>query len=151
MLPAHEGQHAIRWFIHDPWAMFIKGTEFDIPHSWINSTIAGLERVNPFIAELEKLNIYDGDDYIARHIEHTDAITNEIAAVVSLAPASLPSRRKLVIKRKGDDDPVFLDLLSLFVEPLHYLLLLPHGTLGWSPSQMVKNLARRAGIELDSL
>ncbi|KAJ7925383.1 hypothetical protein B0H13DRAFT_1510214, partial [Mycena leptocephala] len=48
MLPAHEGQHAIRWFIHDPWAMFMKGAEFDIPNSWINSTLAGLERVNPF-------------------------------------------------------------------------------------------------------
>jgi hypothetical protein len=56
MLPAHEGQHAIRWFIHDPWAMFQKGAEFDIPNSWISGTLAGLKQVNPFIAELEKLN-----------------------------------------------------------------------------------------------
>jgi hypothetical protein len=59
MLPAHEGQHVIRWFIHDPWSMFTKGSEFDIRHSWIHSALAGLERVNPFIAELEKLNGYD--------------------------------------------------------------------------------------------
>ncbi|KAJ6532576.1 hypothetical protein B0H19DRAFT_1272836 [Mycena capillaripes] len=96
MLPAHEGQHAIRWFIHDPWAMFMKGVEFDIPSSWINSTLAGLERVNPFIAQLENLNIYDDDDDIALHIEYSDSITNEIAAIVSLAPASPPSRRKTV-------------------------------------------------------
>jgi hypothetical protein len=117
----------------------MKGTEFDIPHSWINRKLAGLERVNPFIAELEKLNIYKDDDDIALHIEHTASITNEIAAIVSLAPTSMPSRRKLVIKHRGNDDPVFLDLLSPFVEPLHYLLLLPHGTLGWSPSHLTSD------------
>jgi hypothetical protein len=95
-----------------------------------------LERVNPFIAELENLNVYNDDDDIALHIEHADSITNEIAAIVSLAPASSspPSCRKLVIKRTGNDEPVFLDLLSPFVEPLYYLLLL-HGTLGWSPNR----------------
>ncbi|KAJ6612055.1 hypothetical protein B0H10DRAFT_1952581 [Mycena sp. CBHHK59/15] len=135
MLPAHEGQHVIHWFIHDPWAMFWKGTEMNIPHDWINSTLAGLERVNPFKAELEKLNVYDDDDDIALHIEHSDSSSNETAAIISLAPAAAPSRRKLVIQLKGNDEPVFLDLLSPLVEPLHYLLLLPHGTLGWSPSR----------------
>ncbi|KAJ6477756.1 hypothetical protein C8R45DRAFT_833545 [Mycena sanguinolenta] len=105
MFPAHEleGQHAIRWFIHDPWAMFMKAAEFDIPDSWIHSTLAGLERVNPIIAELEKLNVYDDDDDIALQIEHADSITNEIAAIASLAPVSMPSPRKLVIKQRGDD------------------------------------------------
>jgi hypothetical protein len=119
--------------------MFMKGAEMEIPRSWIESTLAGLERVNPFIAELEKLNVYDDDDDIALHIEHSNSTTNEIAAVVSLAPASPPSRRKLVIKRKGDDAPTFLDLLSPLTEPLHYLLLLPHGTLGWSPSRLTSS------------
>ncbi|KAJ7840778.1 hypothetical protein B0H13DRAFT_2366007 [Mycena leptocephala] len=90
MLPSHEGQHVIRWFIHDPWAMFIKGAEMEIPRSWIDSALAGLERVNPFIAELEKLNVYDDDDDMALHIEHFDSTTNEIAAVVSR-----PQRRHL--------------------------------------------------------
>ncbi|KAJ7938897.1 hypothetical protein B0H13DRAFT_1851070 [Mycena leptocephala] len=107
--------------------MFIKGADFDILNSWIHSKLAGLERVNLFIAELEKLNIYNDDDGIAFHVEHTDSSTNESAAIVSLAPVSPPSRCKLLIKRKSDDDPVFLDLLSPFVAPLHYLLLLPHG------------------------
>ncbi|KAJ7810936.1 hypothetical protein B0H13DRAFT_1927088 [Mycena leptocephala] len=71
MLPAHEAQHAIRWFIQDPWGMV--GTR------------------HPFIAELEKLNVYDDEDDIALHIEHADSATNEIAAIISLAPiCSLP-------------------------------------------------------------
>lgn len=56
MLPSHEGQHAIRWFIHDPAYIFTKGGEMHIPDSWINRALAGLEHVNPFIAELEKLS-----------------------------------------------------------------------------------------------
>jgi hypothetical protein len=139
MLPSHEGQHAIRWFIHDPASIFTKGTEMQIPPAWINSTLAGLERVNPFVAELEKLNVYNDSDDIALHIEHSDGVGNEIAAVISLAPASPPSRRKLVIRRKGDDEPIFLDLLSPFTEPLHYLLLLPHGTMGWSPGRLTSD------------
>ena len=137
ILPAHEGQHAIRWFIHDPFALFAKGTDMEIPYHWINSALAGLERVNPFISELENLNAYDDDDDIALHLQYSDAgPSSEIAAIVSLAPAALPTRRKLVIKRKGTDAPVFLDLFSPFVEPLHYLLLLPYGTLGWSPDRV---------------
>jgi hypothetical protein len=45
ILPAHEGQHVIRWFIHDPWAMFGKGDDLDIPNQWIHNALAGLERV----------------------------------------------------------------------------------------------------------
>ncbi|KAF8174193.1 hypothetical protein K438DRAFT_1771788 [Mycena galopus ATCC 62051] len=119
MLPAHEGQHAIRWFIHDPAAMFLKGAEMDILDSWINETLAGLQRVNPYVAELENLKSYNDNEDIALHLEHSDCISNEIAAIISLAPASPPSRRKLVIQRKGQAEPVFLDLLSPFVEPLH--------------------------------
>lgn len=100
------------------------------PHSWVSSTLAGLERVDPFIAELEKLNIYDDGNDVALRIEHSDSVSNVVAAVISLAPASAPSRRKLANKRKGADEPRFLNLLSPFTEPLHYLLLLPHGTLG---------------------
>jgi hypothetical protein len=137
MLRAHEGEHAIRWFIHDPLAMFTKGTSMDIPSQWVDTTLAGLERVNPYISQLEDLNVYDDDDDIALHLEYADASQDsEIAAIVSLAPAALPTRRKLVIQRKGADKPVFLDLFWPYVEPLHYLLLFPYGTLGWSPSRL---------------
>ncbi|KAJ7302005.1 hypothetical protein DFH08DRAFT_627547, partial [Mycena albidolilacea] len=82
LLPAHEGQHAIRWFIHDPMGMFSRGTQLNIPHSWINSTLAGLKRVNPFIDKLDRLaNIYPDDETMALQIEHSDG-TNEVAAVI---------------------------------------------------------------------
>jgi hypothetical protein len=42
--------------------MFAKGDDLDIPYQWMNSALAGLERVNPFISQLENLNAYD-DDY----------------------------------------------------------------------------------------
>lgn len=139
ILPAHEGQHAIRWFIHDPSTLFAKGDEQSIPNTWIDSVLQGLRRVNPFVGKLERMRTSTESD-LALHLEHSDAITsNEIAAVISLAPASPPSRRKIVIKKKGETNARFLDLLSPFVEPLHYVLLLPHGTLGWSPNRLTCN------------
>jgi hypothetical protein len=104
---------------------------------WINSALTGLERVNPFVAELENLNVYDDEDDIALHLQYSNAGPNSgIAAIMSLAPASFPTRRKSVIQRKGANAPIFLDLFSPFVEPLHYLLLLPYGTLRWSPNRL---------------
>ncbi|KAJ6549538.1 hypothetical protein DFH09DRAFT_988905, partial [Mycena vulgaris] len=72
ILSAKEGQHAIRWFIHDPKAIFSRGDEFKIPQSWIQDTLAGLERVNPFVPELQRLRRQDSDDDLALHIEHAD-------------------------------------------------------------------------------
>ncbi|KAJ7358306.1 hypothetical protein DFH08DRAFT_770177, partial [Mycena albidolilacea] len=138
ILSAREGQHAIRWFIHDPSAFFERREKFEIPRPWIDATLAGLNRVNPFIKKLQHLKVSNTDHDIALHIEQSDTNTREIAAIISLAPASPPSRRKLVIQRKGNDKPIYLDLLSPFVEPLHYLLLLPEGTLGWSPSRLTR-------------
>ncbi|KAJ7303426.1 hypothetical protein DFH08DRAFT_986473 [Mycena albidolilacea] len=104
--------------------------------AWIAATLAGLQRVNPFIKKLQCLNAHSGDDDIALHLEHSDTNSQEIATIISLAPTSPPSRRKLVIRRKGNDKPIYLDILSPFVEPLHYLFLLPHGTMGWSPARL---------------
>lgn len=133
IIPAEEGAHPIRWFLHDPWALFKNGSDNSISNDWVHSALAGLERVNPFIKELENLSVYDDDDEMALTLENPSSITtNEVAAVVSLAPASAPTRRKIVIRRKGETNHIFLDLLSPFVEPLHYLMLLPYGTLGWS-------------------
>lgn len=136
ILPADSGEHAIRWFIHDPDTLFRKAQELEIPNSWIDSVLQGLRRVNPFVGKLESLRVVNDDSDLALHLEHSEMVTsNEIAAIISLAPASPPSRRKIVIKKK-DEEPHFLDLLSPFVEPLHYVLLLPEGTLGWSPSRL---------------
>jgi hypothetical protein len=139
LLPAHEGQHAICWFIHDPAGMFTKGMELDIPRSWINSTLTGLQRVNPFIDKLENLaKIHNDNDNIVLQIEYSDR-SDDLEAINSLAPASLPSPRKLVIHRKGEDRAVFLNHFSPLVEPLHYLLLLPDGTLGWSVARRTRD------------
>jgi hypothetical protein len=116
--------------------MVAQGNTLQIPEAWIAATLAGLQRVNPFIRKLQCLNAHSGDDDIALHLEHSDTNSQEIAAIISLAPTSPPSRRKLVIRRKGNDKPIYLDILSPFVEPLHYLLLLPHGTMGWSPARL---------------
>jgi hypothetical protein len=130
LVPTHEGQHALRLFMI-LWQYFPKA-------AILTCAFAGLERVNPFISQLENINVYHDDDDVALQLRYSDARPSSgIAAVISLAPAALPTRRKVVIQRKGAesaDAPVFLDLFCPFVEPLHYVLLLPYGTLRWSPN-----------------
>jgi hypothetical protein len=87
ILSAREGQHAIRWFIHDPSAFFDQGDKFQILRAWIDATLTGLNHVNPFIQKLKHLEASDPDTNLALQIEHSDTNTsNEIAAIISLAP-----------------------------------------------------------------
>ncbi|KAK0447561.1 hypothetical protein EV421DRAFT_1697696, partial [Armillaria borealis] len=55
LIPAHEGQHAIRWFLHEPGMLYSQGADQSIPKNWIDATLAGLQRVNPFMRELQNL------------------------------------------------------------------------------------------------
>jgi len=95
-----------------------------LPTAWIDSALAGLRRVNPFIDKLKQLAL-SSDTEMALHLDEPANISaDEVAAVISIAPASKPSRRKIVIRRVGETKHRFLDLL-----------LLPYGTLGWSPDR----------------
>ncbi|KAJ7302588.1 hypothetical protein DFH08DRAFT_945587 [Mycena albidolilacea] len=114
------------------------GQKFEIPWAWVDATLVGFNWGNPFIKKLQHLKASHRNDNIPLQIEQSDRSTQEIAAIISLVPASPPSRRKLVILRKANDKPIDLDILSPFAEPLHYLLLLPEGTLGWSPLMLPK-------------
>lgn len=135
LIPAHEGQHAIWWFLHEPGMLYSQGTDQSIPKNWINTALAGLQRVNPFIRELQNLRTHD-DEQVALHIEELSSIVGtDVAVVISLSPNSPPSRHTIVIKRVGEDHHCFLDILSPYVEPLHYILF-PYGTLGWSPNRL---------------
>ncbi len=135
LIPAQEGQHAIRWFLHEPGSRYLQGVEQSIPENWIDAALAGLLRVNPFVKELQNLRTHD-DDQMALHIEEPSSIVgDDVAAVISLSPNAPPSRRTIVIKRIGEQQHRFLDLLSPYVEPLHYILFFPYGTLGWSPER----------------
>ncbi|PBK60394.1 hypothetical protein ARMSODRAFT_1026584 [Armillaria solidipes] len=137
LIPAQEGQHAIRWFLHEPGQRYLQGAEQSIPKNWIDAALAGLQRVNPFVKELQNLQTQD-DKQMALHIEELSSIVgSNVTAIISLSPNAPPSRRTIVIKRVGEDHHRFLDLLSPYVEPLHYVLFFPYGTLGWAPGQQL--------------
>jgi hypothetical protein len=146
LIPAEEGEHAIRWFLYDPMAIHTAGVKHDLPHGWLQRILTGLRNTNPFINQLENLAVaaaVSDDKELSLQLDEPNEVTsNDIAAIVSLAPASKPTRRKIVIRRTGETEHRFLDLLSPYVEPLHYLLLLPYGTLGWSPGRTTNNGAK---------
>ena len=55
MILATESQHAIQWFIYDPSAFFSQAREHNIPHNWIESAQQGLQRINPYVQNLDCL------------------------------------------------------------------------------------------------
>lgn len=60
---------------------------------------------------------------MALTLKDSSTITaDEVTVVVSLAPAAAPTRRKFMIRRKGETNHFFLDYLSPLVEPLYYLM-----------------------------
>lgn len=132
LLRAAESQegHAVRWFIHDTDMLHTTARSLSIPSGWTDLILRGLQRVNPYINGLESLARSDSD--LALHLDQPDSITgDEVAAIVSLAPAAQPCRRKLIIKKKNRTECQFIDILSSLADPLHYVVLFPHGTLGW--------------------
>jgi hypothetical protein len=139
LIPATEGQHAIRWFIYDPATFLSEGLRNNIPSSWIQSAQQGLQRVNPYVQNLESLRVSSEEDCdeMALHLDLPERIPqDEIAAVISLAPACPPTSRTIVIRRAGETVHRFLPLSSPYVQPLHYVLLFPSGELGWYPGRL---------------
>ena len=92
-----------------------------------------MQHINPYIKQLDNLRkCLDNDkSEMALHLDQPHQITSdEIAAVVSLAPACPPTSLTIVIKCKNDSMHHFLPLLSPYIKPLHYVLLFPYGDLG---------------------
>ena len=143
LIPAEQGEHVIQWFLYDPMAIHSARAEHDLPCGWLSSIPVGLESVNPFVNQLENLAVaaaVSDDMELSLQLDQPEHVTsNEIAAIISLAPTSKPSHQKIVIRWTGQMEHMFLDLLSPYVKPLHYLLLLPYSTSGWSPDQRTHN------------
>jgi hypothetical protein len=134
LLPADEAEHPLRWLIYDTDALRVHGRELKLDSAWIAAALAGLRRVNPFVNKLENLaQTPEFDDQLAVHLDVPQSVsTMDVAAVISIAPVGMPTPRKYVIRLKGTNDHTFLHHTSPLREPLHYPLLLPHGTLGWT-------------------
>jgi len=137
VIAADSGSHPIRWYLYDPSALAEEAKTLKLPPDWIDAVYDALLNVNPFIPEFETLSqSQDDTESLAIQLQYPAHVTaNEVAAVVSLDPAGEPSPRTFVIRRKGGKDQ-FLDHTSPLIEPMHYVLLFPHGTLGWFPKRL---------------
>jgi hypothetical protein len=133
MIPADTGEHPLRWMIYDVDALHSQGHELQLNGAWVTAALEGLQAVNPFISKLANISAIPGDrSQLALHLDLPTSIsTTEVAAVVSIAPACIPTPRKYVIRLQGETQHRYLPATSPLIEPLHYPLLLPQGTLGW--------------------
>jgi hypothetical protein len=135
LIPAEEGEHPLRWFVYDMPTLHKQGQELQLRDSWVAAALAGLRRVNPFVNKLENLaRLQTIGDNLALHLDFPSSVSPlDVAAVVSLAPVGIPGPRKYFIRLKGEREHRYLPSISPLKEPLHYPMLLPFGTRGWSP------------------
>jgi hypothetical protein len=133
IIPAEDGDHPLRWMVYDMPALLAHGHEQALAPSWVTAALSGLRRVNPFIRELDNLAAHPSDGpELALCVDAPQSVASmDVAAIVSLAPACLPTPRTYVIRLKGETEHRYLSATSPLIEPLHYLLLFPEGTLGW--------------------
>ena len=92
---------------------------------------------NPLLHQFKRLA--DEPSQEAR-LELTVSDTNEIAAVIVPNRYGEIHERTLVSWKHGNDLPIFIDVISPLFLPLHYVLICPEGTLGWSPDTGKKEI-----------
>jgi hypothetical protein len=56
----------------------------------------------------------------------------------------------VIIRRHGNHEPEFINILSRHYEPLHYVLLFLHGDAGWVSEFMPEGQIRKEGLGLSS-
>ncbi|KAJ6517415.1 hypothetical protein C8R47DRAFT_1063103 [Mycena vitilis] len=89
-----EGDHAMRWFIHDPSTFQQTATTLSVPAGWSDIILSGLHITNPFVEALESM--HNECSVHTLYLDRPDEITGgDVAAIVAFAPAARPTRRLL--------------------------------------------------------
>jgi hypothetical protein len=134
LFAADQADHPLRWFVHDMEALRTRSRELELPSMWVEHALAGLRRVNPFVSKLENLSQNaDFDEQLAVHLDVPQSVSaGDVAALISIAPVGRPAPRLYMVRLKGSGERQFLHHTSPLREPLHYPLLLPYGTAGWT-------------------
>ncbi|KIJ31693.1 hypothetical protein M422DRAFT_266593 [Sphaerobolus stellatus SS14] len=145
ILDVAQHQSSIHWFLYDEHECEQRGQQYNVPAIWIRSVRADLEEVNPYVNTFRLFQ--NVNEEIPAAIELTEASTNgDFAAIIHAGNiAANVQPRSVLIWRNSENEPSFMPIYSRHYEPLQYLLLFPHGTLGWG----LPNNTRDLNIDAD--
>ena len=94
-----------------------------------------LQDINPYVNSLQhfrsspssSLHVVELKDFSSNH---------DFTAVMHAANTTIINPHSILICRHGDPHPQAINILSHHYEPLHYVLLFPHGEIGWGASDV---------------
>lgn len=127
--------HSIHWFLYNKAEHIQKATQFSA-HAFVMQVIVNdLWDINPYVDCLHHFhNILCHRSCL---LELQDFTSNSDFAVVMHASNSTSINLwSIVIWCHGNQQPQFINILCHHYEPLHYVLLFPHGEIGWGSSKI---------------
>ena len=130
LMPGHDVSGPLRWFLNDTQYPLNVANSLQVNNELLEKLRGLLMFHNPLLHQFKKLA--DEPSQEAR-LELTVSDTNEIAAVIVPNRFGEIHERTLVSWKYGTDKPTFIKVTSALFLPLHYVLICPEGTLGWSP------------------
>lgn len=125
--------HSIHWFLYDEQLLRSKAMECGAHITVVQAITDDLRDINPYVHQLQH---FRGTALRPpRILELQDhSSPNDFAAIMHASNSTTINPRSILIHRRRTHQPEFINILSHHYEPLHYVLLFPHGDIGWGAS-----------------
>ena len=136
LMPGHDVSGPLRWFINDAQYPLDTAQSLQINNDLLEKLRRLLMVHNPLLQQFKRLAEEPSQD---ARLELTVSDKNEIAAIIVPNRNGEIQERTLVSWKHGNDQPTFINVTSPLFLPLHYVLICPEGTLGWSPDKEKKD------------
>ena len=130
LMPGHDPSGPLRWFLNDASYPLNTANALKVNSDVLQQLRSILMVHNPLLNEFKRLAEQPAQK---ARLELSVFDTNEIAAVIVPDRNGEIHERTLVCWKHAEDKPKFIDVTSPLFLPLHYVLICPAGTPGWSP------------------
>ena len=126
-------EHSIHWFLYDEMALQRKAIEFGVHGFVVQAIKDDIRECNPYVGHLQHFQVSDIRPRGILEIQDYSSPA-DFAAIMHASNSTVVNPRSVLIRRNHAQRPEFINILSHHYEPLHYVLLFPHGEIGWGTS-----------------
>jgi len=127
--------HSIHWFLYDERQQEFKAQQFGVHATVVQAITDDLKAINPYVNYLHCF--HQGSRRHRCTLELKDFSSNgDFAAVMHASNSTTINPRSILIRRRGHQQPQFINILSRHYEPLHYVILFPYADIGWGPQPL---------------
>ena len=129
MLPGNDKSGPLRWFLNDSDYSSLQIEQFSLDSELIDSLKTTLLRCNPLFQQFKLLADEPSEE---ARLEITISDNREIAAIIIPNRNGEMKNRAIVCWKTTEQQATFIEVTSPLFLPLHYVMICPQGTPGWS-------------------